>query len=65
MDKPALVQEELKDDPDDEKYGANYPHFEFPLMTVGAGPHACAATAFVREQRRDCRAAGNKKTHWR
>ena len=30
VNKPALVQEEFKDNPADEKYGANCPHFEFP-----------------------------------
>jgi hypothetical protein len=30
VDKPALVQEEFQDNPDDEEYCANCPHFEFP-----------------------------------
>ena len=29
VDKPALVQEEFQDNPDDEEYCANCPHFEF------------------------------------
>ena len=29
VDKPAFVQEEFEDNPDDEEYGANCPHFEF------------------------------------
>ena len=29
VDKPAFVQEEFQDNPDDEEYCANCPHFEF------------------------------------
>jgi hypothetical protein len=63
VDKAALVQEELENEPDDEEYCTNHMLNSF-LMALRNCPNALFADRFVSHWYRHQGATGNKKAHW-